>query len=395
MVPRRLLKLFGVALVGLILLVGLGFLLGVFGVPAVDGVENRFAAVNDSTTTINSTVDVSNPNPIDLALGGLGIAYAIDMNDVTMATGGRQGIDIGTGNASLAFRTHLVNDRIPDWWYTHVANDEVTEVLVDVTLSHGFLGGGGFEVAQEETVETDVLGQFNSTETRRIDADAPGVSDPVLYLNETGGWYGANLSERRTPIEMAFTVYNPKPYPYAVSEFGYEIRMNGIAVGEGASSRAYEIPGGTARTIRATTVLRNERLDDWWVSHLERDQVTNLTVDTYVIVDPDATGVLGETLPEIRVDSDELDYETVIETDIFGTKADDGLEPSATGRDGESTPAPDGSTTATPDASATATPDGSSTDTPTPDGTDTPSATATPSPTPTATPTPTDDGMLF
>ena len=233
---RRLFKLLGVAFVGLVLLVGLGFLLGIFGVPTVETVENRFVTVNDSTTTINSSVVVHNPNPIGISLGDLGITYAINMNDVRMATGGREGVAISSGNASLAFQTYLANDRISAWWYTHVANGEVTEVLVDVTLSHGLLGGGAFEVSQAETVDTDILGQFNSTETRPIDADAPGISDPVLYLNETAAWYGSNLSERRTPMEMAFTVYNPKPYPYAVSEVGYEIRMNGIVVGDGGSS---------------------------------------------------------------------------------------------------------------------------------------------------------------
>ncbi len=383
---RRVLGLLGVALVGLVLLVGLGFVLGVFGVPTVESVENRFVAVNDSTTTINSTVGVHNPNPVGITLGNLGISYAIDMNDLTMATGGREGVAIETGNASLAFQTYLANNRIPEWWYTHVANAEVTHILVDVTLSHGLLGGDAFEVSQAETVETDILGQFNSTETRPVDADAPGVSDPVLYLNETAAWYGSNLSERRTPIRMAFTVYNPKPYPYAVSEVGYEIRMNGIVVGEGNSSRSYAVPGGSERTIRATTVLRNERLDDWWVSHLERDQVTNLTVDTYVVVDPDASGVLGETVPEFRIDSDELDYETIIETDIFGTKDDDGREPgSGAGDDQTQTPTPDGTGTPTTTAEGTSSPTPSEFETPT----------ATPSPTPTPTPTPTDDGGIL
>jgi LEA14-like dessication related protein len=383
---RRLLTMLGVALVGLVLLVGLGYLFGVFGVPSVETVENRFESVNESTTTIHSTVDIHNPNPIGISLGNLGISYAIDMNDVRMATGGREGVSVETGNSSVAFQTHLANDQIPQWWSTHVANDEVTNVVVDVVLSHGLLGGGAFEITQAETVETDILGQFNSTETRPIDADAPVISDPVLYLNETAAWYGSNLTERRTPIEMGFTVYNPKSYPYTVTELGYEIRMNGIAVGEGSSSGSYAIPGGSERTIRATTVLRNERLDDWWVSHLERDQVTNLTVDTYVIVDPDAAGVLGETVPEFRIDSDELDYETVIETDIFGTKDDDGLHPGSGGGDG-------GTATPTPEVTATPTTPADGTATPAPTQTDT--DTDTPMVTPLPTPTPTDDGGIL
>jgi cell division septation protein DedD len=130
-------------------------------------------------------------------------------------------------------------------------------------------------------------------------------------------------------------------------------------------------------------VLRNERLDESWISHLERDQVTNLTVDTYVVVDPDAAGVLGETVPAFRIDSDELDYETVIETDVFGTKASDGLDPRA-GNDGDR---PAETPTPTPAGTHTATPSGPNT--PTPAGTDAPTAspTSTPTPAPTSTAT--------
>lgn len=141
--------------------------------PSVETVENRFVAVNDSRTTIDSTVAVHNPNPIGVTLGDLGVSYAIDMKHVRMATGRRDGIALGTGTDSLSFQTVLPNERIPAWLDTHVNNGEVTNVLIDVTLSHGLFGGDAFEVAQTETVETDLLDQFTSTETRPIDAEAP------------------------------------------------------------------------------------------------------------------------------------------------------------------------------------------------------------------------------
>jgi LEA14-like dessication related protein len=299
-----------VALAALVGLVAAGFLFGVFGVPALDGVTNEFGTVNATTTEIRTDVAVTNPNPIGITLGGLGINYSVGMNEVSVAAGDTRGLSIAAGNSTLEFETYLDNGQIPAWWYTHVRNDEQTSVTVDAEVSHSLLGTRSFE--QSRTIQTDILSAFNSTETREIDADRPLVSDPVLYLNETTASWGANLTRERTPMDLAFTVYNPKEVPYTVSEIGYTVEMNGIEVGEGASQRPYTVAPRSETTLRADAAIRNGRLDEWWVSHLENDQVTELVVDVYLVVD-------AGPLDGVRIDSEQLDYRTTIETDILGS----------------------------------------------------------------------------
>jgi LEA14-like dessication related protein len=387
-------KYIGVAVVGLILLVVLGFVLGVLGSPAVEDVQNRFGPVNDSTTTIETDLVVSNPNPVDITVGGLGISYTVFMNDVRMASGDKQGVDLGSGTDTLAFTTRMRNERIPAWWYTHVRNGERTELLVNASVSHGLLGGNEFEFPQEETIETDILGGFNSSEPRPINADQPPVSDPILYLNETAASYGENITRERTPLETAFTVYNLKPWPYTVTEIGYTIEMNAVEVGEGSTERPYAIPPGSETTLRAETVIRNERLDEWWVSHLRNDQVTNLTIDFYIVVDPDPGDAIPGTVDPIRIDSDKFDHHTTIETDIFGTKnATDG---SADAADRTPTPAETPTADSSGDATPTPTPTPTETesDIPLDTPTDTPTNTSTDTPTDTPTETPDDGGIL-
>jgi len=368
-----------------------GFVLGVFGAPSVEDVQNRFGPVNESTTTIYTDLAVSNPNPVDMTVGGLGIAYTVHMNDISMAAGDKRGLSVDSGESSLEFTTHMSNERVPEWWYTHVRNGERTELLINASVSHGLLGGNEFEFPREETIETDILGGFNSSEPQPVNADQPPVSDPVLYLNETAAWYGENITREQTPLETSFTVYNPKPWPYTVTEIGYTIEMNGVVVGEGSTERPYAIPPGSETTLRAETVIANGRLDEWWVTHLRNDQVTNLTVDFYLVVDPDPGGVIPGEVDPIRLDSDVFDHHTTIETDIFGNKnATDG--PSGE-RGADRTPTPDRTATAdsTPTPTSTETESGGILDTPTPTPTETPTPTPTetPTPTPTETPTPT------
>jgi LEA14-like dessication related protein len=378
-----------VVLIVLVAAVGTTYLLGIVGAPSVVAVENRFGEVTDETTEIETDLVVNNPNPVGVSLGGTTVDYTVRMNDVAMANGTKEGLSVERGNSTLPFTTRMRNDRIPAWWVTHIERGENTTVVIDATVTASMLGDRSVSLAQEERVETDLIGAFASEETRPVNASQPLVSDPVLYVNRTTAGWG-EVTDERTPIDTAFLVYNPKTAPYAITEVGYTTTMNGIVVGEGSSDREYVIEGRTTENVSTRTAIENDRLDEWWVSHLRNDQVTELRIDFYARLE----------LPggaEVRVPLDALTYDRTVETDIFGTKE-------ATDRTGGSS---DGGT-ATPTRTTTpsdgggllgGTPTATSSDgdsgTPTAPPTATPTSTPTFTPTSTPTPTPTDDGGLL
>ncbi|MFC6938624.1 LEA type 2 family protein [Salinirubellus sp. GCM10025818] len=387
-----------VVLAVVIAAVGTAALLGVVGAPAVVGVENRFGEVANETTEIETDLVVNNPNPAGVALGGTTVDYTVRMNDVAMAAGTKEGLSIERGNSTLGFTTRMRNERIPAWWVTHVGNDENTTVTVDATVTASTLGNRSVSLTQEEQVETDLIGAFESEETRPVNADRALVSDPVLYVNRTTAAWG-NVTDARTPIRTSFLVYNPKTIPYVVTEIGYTIAMNDIVVGRGSSDHEYVIEGRTTENVTATTAIENGRLDEWWVSHLRNDQVTELRMEFYAKIElPDGA--------EIRVPLDALTYERTVETDIFGTKeSDDSTDAGSAGNETTTTTATPGVAGAPGDTDAGTPASGPSTATSTPtERAPSPSETegdggllsGTPTPTPGdgagGTPTPTDDG---
>jgi LEA14-like dessication related protein len=393
------LKLVLVALSVLAASVGAAFALGVVGVPSVEAVENRFGPVDEETTVVETDLVVTNPNPVGVDLGGVTVDYAVRMNDVRMANGTKAGVELTTGETTLPFTTRMRNERIPDWWVSHVRNDERTSVTVDATVTSSLLGGRSVSLAQERRIETDLVSAFDSDETRPVNAGQPFVSDPVLYVNETRGEWG-QVTEAETPVEMAFVVYNPKSVPYTITEVGYEVAMNGIGVGNGTTERPHVIAPRETETVETTPTIRNERLDDWWVSHLENDQVTELRIDFYARVEF-AGG-------EFRVPLDALTYERTIETDVFGNEGDENgtqtenESENATAGSDAGTPSPTSSPSDDPTSSPTATPtDGGLLDGGTPTGTagltrtSTPTFEPTPTPSPEPAATPTDDGGLL
>ncbi|MFB6143427.1 MAG: LEA type 2 family protein [Halorientalis sp.] len=359
-------RIVATAVVGLLLVGGAAVAAGILGAPSVVAVQNQFGPVNNSSTVIETDLVVNNPNPLGIRLGGTTVNYTVNMNDVAMASSQKEGLAVGTGNTTLNFTTRMDNSKIPPWWHSHVANGERTQVSVDARITSTLTAGRTVRVRQGRTVETDLIGQFDSEADRPVNANRPVVSDPVLWINSTSAaWDQAALTPERTPMNMSFTVYNPKPYPYAVTEVGYTITMNGVQVGTGSTDDVATLPPRRQRTIATRTVIDNSRLDEWWVTHLQNNQVTELEIQFYAVVDPvEQDGLLGrDAVGEFRIPLEPLDYQRTVETDIFGTKND-----TASTGDGQG--------------------DGGGTRRPTP--TERPERTDTP----TETDTPTDDGLL-
>lgn len=353
--------------------------LGVLGAPSVAAVDNSFGDVSEEETIVETDVVVYNPNPIGASVDDVTIDYVAAMDDVVLATGEKHGVALERGNTTLAFESHLRNDRIPDWWVGHLQRGEQSTLTVDATVHSGTLNRSTTTTVTERPVETEIDAAFDSNETRPIEAGQPLVDDPIAYVNQTRGSWGT-VTEQETPADLELLVHNPKEYPLTISRIEYEVRMNDVAVGEGVTDEEYLIGPRSSERVGTTAIIDNQRLDDWWVTHLEQEQRTDVEIEFHAVIE---TGLDGST---VTVPLDTM--ETTIETDIF----DEG--------DGERenseetvTPTPDGTPTETAESDATATP----TETPGSDD----STTATETPTPTDSPITgdddedEDDGILF
>lgn len=314
---RKLFSTVLILVVAAVVVVGVGVAAGVFGVPTVEDVDNRFGSVNETDTVIETDIRVNNPNPVGISLGGVSADYNVSMNDVEMARGTKDGISIGSGESTVSLQTRLQNDRIPEWWVSHVENGEETTLNVEGNVSSSLLGQSTSLPSVERSISTDIDSALNSPETRPINADQTLIDDPVLYLNETSGSWG-EVTDPTTEINMAFVVYNPKPYPIPVSELGYNMTMNNISVGSGQSEDETVIAPRSTETIQTTTTMQNERLDEWWVSHLEKNQVTDLEIAFSAQVDLSNAGGGVTDAGTIEIPLDTVEHR--IDTDVFGNK---------------------------------------------------------------------------
>jgi len=150
------------------------------------------------------------------------------MNDIQMAQGGREGVRVGTGNSTLGLETQLRNEEIPPWWVSHVRNGERTTLDIDATATSGRLGRS-VDFSRSREIQTDLLGAFNSDETRPVNADSPLTSDPVLYVNETR----ASGERQRVGDADRDGVYGVQPEHRALRGDGDRLRHHDERGGDG------------------------------------------------------------------------------------------------------------------------------------------------------------------
>jgi len=279
----------------------------VFDRPSVESVENEWGTVEENQSEVETKIAVDNPWLLRLADSAANVKYTVALNDVVFATEEKKRVTLGSDD-TLTTSTWVNNDRIPEWWVTHVNNNETTTVTVDpsVVVRYAGLKLPAESLTRNRTFQTNLLEPLETEETRRFSA----FGREVLVVDETDAQWGQATAER-TPIDASARVTNSLPAPIPVTEIQYTVRMNGIVVGSGQAAEQTVLPAQSTRTLEARAVIDNSKLDDWWVTHLRNNQTTRLTV-TF-----DATvqyGAVERTLP-----LEFLSYNRTFETDVFGS----------------------------------------------------------------------------
>ena len=297
-----------IAVAGVVLLlVGAGVVgAGVFDRPSVAGVDNDWGEVTENRTEIETRIAVENPGLLELIDGVTNAEYTVSLNDVRIAHGQKNGVDLSGNRDVISATTWANNDKIPEWWASHINHNETTTVRVNPTVVTEAAGLTFSANAQTRTrtVRTNMLEPLRTDRTRTISA----FGRTVLIVNETDAHWG-HATVERTPLNASATITNPTPVPIPVADIGYTIRMNGVRVGNSTADQRTVIPPHSTRTVRTRAIIDNSKLDRWWVTHVRNDTTTRLSVDFYATIDFRGT--------QRRIPLDPLTYRRTFETDFF------------------------------------------------------------------------------
>jgi len=277
---------------------------GVVGAPSTGLVDRGdWGTVTDERTEVITTVWVDNPNPVSATLGNtLSVDYEVGMNGVVLAEGDRSDLAVPPGNTTHQLRTDLLNDRLPEWWVAFVRANETVELAVDATLTVDTPVAVSHDVTIERTMMDDAtpvisalsssVNSTSGTYTRSVDAgsladslDLPDIGGDTTvtagYEVQRGWATWESVEPSETTARLHLLVHNPGDVPVPASPDGVAVTVDGndVRLFE-ADSGAFTVrsvgpdavirPGET-REVTMTVRMDNERVDEWFTSHVRAD----------------------------------------------------------------------------------------------------------------------------
>ena len=88
-------------------------------------------------------------------------------------------------------------------------------------------------------------------------------------------------SEIRTNI----LVKNPNAFPIPIRDVEYEIFMNDVKMGSGHTIGEASIPARSEHTITLVSKLENSKIPEWWVTHIRKEEETNVKIRGNIVFD--------------------------------------------------------------------------------------------------------------
>ena len=275
---RAIIILAGIIL-AVILLGGAVYLLFPAGkpeIPEIKSITNSWGNITATNSEIKTNIVVDNPNAIPIPLKG--VEYEIFMNDVKLGSGHSVGEASlpPHGEHTITLSTELENDKIPQWWVTHIRRGENTDIKIKGNIIFD-LKLAEYKYPIERTlsvVRTNILGDKKS-----YHVDDTSLEPQVRSIENSWGRVTADHTEIRTKMVM----YNPQPVPIYIERIKHEIYMNGIRMGSELSEETILLKPRSDTEISLDTRLDNDKLDDWWVSHLRNGERTSVEIKSELV----------------------------------------------------------------------------------------------------------------
>ena len=237
------------------------------GEPEIREVSYEWGEVTPSRTEIITKVKVYNPNPIHLPLKN--VLSEVYMGDIKMGEGSALKAGIRANSEStVVITTKLDNTKIPQWWVSHIRNNEKSTIKVTATLVFDLkVTDFNYPFEFSKPIETNILAGLNPEKTQKF------KSGPVTLTMSIESHWGA-ISEDYTEIMTTASIYNASPYPIPVPRLDCFIQLNEIKIAKGLIDGSTIIAPKSETMLTFTTKLDNKMLDDWWVSHIKGGERT-------------------------------------------------------------------------------------------------------------------------
>lgn len=300
------LRVIGVVFLIFIGVITLGFITGFLSIPSIKSISNNWGNISNTTTEISSNITIENSNPFNIIVPRVKVIYTLKMNDIDMAQGSVENINLRQGNTTIEVISYLDNTKIAEWWISHITNNETTiiEIIPTVIIDAEFSEPTIMIPGKTIPLNTNLLATIYANEGRKIQVGMVNLT--IESSNATWG----EITNETTEIIFDLVFSNPLPISIQIPQVNYTIVMNDIVLGRGISNGTPIPTGNSMFTMPLSMLINNSMLGTWFVSHLQNDEHSILRI---LITSTMEYGNLAYTIDEFILYTHEFD------TDILGS----------------------------------------------------------------------------
>lgn len=320
---------------------GIAYTTGILRPPELEGINLSWGEVTPATTTIHATIQVNNRLPFGLGSEAIAIKMPVYFYNVQAAQFNLPGLNLPRGSSTLEATATIVQADLPYWWPNFVNQGELLSIHTRPSVSVNIFGISFSAVLPEIRTEIPIpiMKNMGSTEPMTMgfdDAPLPEIARnpgahftssppppvparPVLTV-ESWELHWGDVTTQRTQILGTILLRNELPVPLPVQGLRLGVDMNEISVVPDVSITPTQpvLPPGESVSMVLEANVDNEKLVQWWTSHLQRQEETVVTVRIGVtLVLPVTSGFgLAEPIPLPLVPVPA--FECKIQTNIMG-----------------------------------------------------------------------------
>lgn len=244
---------------------------------------------------VKSTAYVSNPNPLGLNLSTLEASYKLKMNDVKLAEGKKKGLNVPKNkNRSLNFTTSLKTENIPAWWASHLRNGEESRLRIPITagMNVGPLPLSG-SYTYRDSISTDIesklsgsVSELEGNYSRQLGPDIGLESNNMkIAVKDAEASFGA-VTRDYTELVLPLEVKNRNDYMIPTPQLKGNLKMNDIKIADFTANNVETlsdtgIPAGESRKVKVTARMSNQNIDQWFESHVRKEEKTDAELNIY------------------------------------------------------------------------------------------------------------------
>jgi len=268
---RRIIGIIFLLFIGIIII---GFITGILTIPSIKNINNRWGDISENTTEIISSITIENNNPFKIIIPRVEVDYTLKMNNIEMAHGKIENIDLQKGDTTIEVTSYLNNSKIPEWWVSHIKNNETTIVDIEpmVVIDAEFAEPHIDTPSKTIPVNTNLLHAGNMFDEKTIEIGPINITLKPVSVE----W--GNVNNKTTEIILNVVMYNPMPLNIPMPQIQYNISMNNITIGNGSITDNLILKANKDSIINLVTKIDNNLLDDWFVSHLQNNEKSTLKI---------------------------------------------------------------------------------------------------------------------